>query len=167
MSGYHLTVLDEGHAREILTWRYPAPYDFYNPPLRMPLDDYVREFTNPAYCFHAVLSPEQTFVGFCSYGIDGQVPGGDYEQEALDIGLGMKPELTGNGLGKAFFEAILNFSILRFEPDLVRLTVADFNQRAVRLYRGFGFESRESFVDAGSNIPYTVLIKEISMDHAS
>ncbi len=164
MNRYTLVLLTEQHAREILTWRYPAPYDFYNPPDSQPPDDYIREFINPVYQFHAVLDSNQALIGFSSFGIDGQVPGGCYDTEALDIGLGMKPVLTGNGLGRAFFASILDYSIKSYQPECVRLTVANFNHRAFRLYKNFGFMLQSEFQDPTSNVSYTVLTKPVVVE---
>ncbi len=161
MKNIHLELLQEVHAREILKWRYSPPYDFYNPPEMRATADYVREFINPEYQFHAILDDDSRFIGFCSYGIDGQVPGGNYELEALDIGLGMKPELTGCGLGDLFLAAILNHAIKKFDPTIFRMTVANFNKRALRLYENFGFSKRGGFEYAILNIPYTILIKQL------
>jgi RimJ/RimL family protein N-acetyltransferase len=161
MKNIHLELLQEVHAREILSWRYPPPYDFYNPPEIRATADYVSEFINPEYQFHAILDDDSRFIGFCSFGIDGQVSGGDYELEALDIGLGMKPELTGCGLGDLFLAAILNHAIKKFDPTIFRMTVANFNKRALRLYENFGFSKRGGFEDNILNIPYTILIKQL------
>jgi ribosomal-protein-alanine N-acetyltransferase len=161
MNNIHLELLQEAHAREILSWRYPPPYDFYNPPEMRATADYVREFINPEYQFHAILDEDSRFIGFCSYGIDGQVPGGDYELEALDIGLGMKPALTGCGLGDLFLAAILNHAIKKFDPTIFRMTVANFNKRALRLYENFGFSKRGGFEDNMLNTSYTILIKQL------
>jgi len=161
MTRYHLTPLKEEHARDILGWRYPAPYDFYNPPDERPAEDYVREFIKPEYQFHAVLDGQNKFSGFCSYGVDGQVTGGNYSREALDIGLGMKPELTGNGQGYHFFRSILHYALENFEVDHYRLTVANFNERALRLYKNFGFVHHEEFTDCVLNVRYTILMKQL------
>jgi [ribosomal protein S18]-alanine N-acetyltransferase len=159
MNPYHLTLLEEEHALDILSWRYPAPYNFYDPPHDRSAEDYVREFVKPEYQFHAVLNIHDEFSGFCSYGMDGQVVGGNYQEEALDIGLGMKPELTGNGQGYHFFRSILHYAEENFEFGRLRLTVADFNQRAIRLYTNFGFIRHDEFTDSTQNIPYTILMK--------
>lgn len=160
MKNLHLILLEEDHAREILTWRYPPPYDFYNPPQERVEEDYIREFIKPEYQFHAILDDNDGFIGFCSFGLDGQVPGGDYKQEALDIGLGMKPELTGCGLGDQFFAAILQYANSKFHPWQVRITVANFNKRALRLYEKFGFTKSDDFEDHTLKVPYTILIKQ-------
>ena len=37
--------------------------------------------------FFATLNLQGELEGYCSFGSDGQVPGGDYSAEALDIGI--------------------------------------------------------------------------------
>jgi ribosomal-protein-alanine N-acetyltransferase len=158
---YRVTPLEEHHAWDILSWKYPTPYDFYNPPVDDQGEHYVRQFLRPELQFHAVIDRLENMVGFCSYGLDGQVPGGDYQLDALDIGLGMKPEFTGQGLGSAFFDAILTYAVRTVNPDKVRLTVAKFNRRAEKLYENFGFELEDEFLDM-SKVPYRILIRHAS-----
>ncbi len=160
MGNLHLILLEKDHAREILTWRYPPPYNFYNPPEVQVAEDYVLEFINPAYQFHAILDDNSRFIGFCSFGIDGQVPGGDYSLEALDIGLGMTPELTGYGLGDQFLNAILSHAVIHYNPAVIRMTVANFNKRALHLYEKSGFTRQQEFEDDMLKITYTILVKQ-------
>lgn len=141
-------------------WRYPAPYDFYDPPEATDIDYYVRQFLDPDLMFHAVLDDHDRFVGFCSYGRDGQVKGGDYTLDALDIGVGMRPDLTGQGIGAAFFEAILHFADEHVKAGRKRVTVAKFNERALRLYRRFGFHEHDEFEEPRSGVSYKILVSE-------
>jgi RimJ/RimL family protein N-acetyltransferase len=98
-------------------------------------------------------------IGFCSFGSDGQVPGGDYSDDALDIGVGMRPELTGQGKGADFFGAILGYALGTLNPELLRLTVAKFNLRALKLYENFGFEVKDEFSEQPSAVPYRILVR--------
>lgn len=159
-NNYSLRPLEERDAHDIILWRYEQPYDFYNPPDDNRGDHYVAQFLNPEMNFHAIVDKGDRFIGFCSFGADGQVPGGDYSEEALDIGLGMKPELTGQGRGFEFFEAIIKHATYTMMACRIRLTVADFNQRAMRLYEKFGFTETGQFIDALFDVPYTVLVRD-------
>lgn len=57
----------------------------------------------------------------------------------LDYGLGLRPDLTGRGLGIEFFLAGLEFAREQYEPRRVFLHVAEFNERAIRVYERAGF----------------------------
>ncbi|XOV88490.1 MAG: GNAT family N-acetyltransferase [Pseudomonadota bacterium] len=151
--------LTEAQARDILTWRYPPPYDFYDPPGDDQGERYVRAFLDPVLAFHGVMDEAGEFLGFCSFGLDGQVPGGDYTLPALDIGLGMKPQFTGQGIGPYFFAAILAFASGIPGTATYRLSVARFNKRALRLYGQFGFLNAGEFVDTRFGIPYCILVR--------
>jgi [ribosomal protein S18]-alanine N-acetyltransferase len=156
---YSLKPLEERHAWDILSWEYPFPYDFYNTSLDNHQEHYVRQFVDPELKFHAVLDSYGTMIGFCSFGADGQVPGGNYSDEGLDIGLGMRPELTGQGNGAAFFGAILDYALSTLRPKFLRLTVAKFNLRALKLYQNFGFEVQAEFSAQVSGVPYRILVR--------
>lgn len=156
---YRITPLEEHQARDILSWEYPSPYDFYNPSVDAHYEHYVKQFLDPALNFHAVIDDSGTMIGFCSFGSDGQVIGGDYGDDALDIGVGMRPESTGKGKGAAFFGAILGFSLESLSPEFFRLTVAKFNRRALKLYGNFDFRIESEFFEHSTDVPYLILVR--------
>lgn len=51
----------------------------------------------------------------------------------------MKPEYCGKGQGKEFLQIILRFIEENLSAKILTLSVADFNQRAQRLYLNCGF----------------------------
>ena len=53
------------------------------------------------------------------------------------MGLGIKPELCGHGLGKTFLTFILNSQELK--NKLIELEVRTFNKRAIKSYQNVGF----------------------------
>ncbi len=61
-------------------------------------------------------------------------PGGD----ALKIGLGLAPHLTGQGLGEPFVNACLAFA-RRLGSQRFLIHVAAFNRRAITVYERCGF----------------------------
>ena len=72
------------------------------------------------------------------------------EGDALDVGLGMRPDLTGQGLGLDFVRAGLRFARDTYVPPAFRLTVATFNRRAIKVYERAGFEPVRAFGDRGT-----------------
>lgn len=133
-------------AEEISRWRYPEPFSIYNGnPASIP------GLLDPRYNYHAVTGPGGVLVGYFCFGADATVPAGRglglYGGDALDVGLGMRPDLTGRGLGQSFVRAGLGFAREAFSPPAFRLTVAAFNRRAIKVYEAVGFEWVRSFAD--------------------
>ena len=118
---------EETH-EELAAWRYPPPYDFY--------DGDVDPILNPERYF-GVWDEEGELVGF--YYFEPKPPD-------LDYGLGLRPDLTGQGLGLEFFLAGLAFGRERYRPTRVFLHVAAFNERARRVYERAGFRVVSSHV---------------------
>jgi [ribosomal protein S18]-alanine N-acetyltransferase len=113
-SRYLFRPMNEEDAREIAAWRYEAPYDFYD----MTNDpEGLEKLLGPPERrrgYYAVLSGGE-LVGFFCYSLGGQLPGFDYPGDGcIDIGLGLRPDLTGKGLGLKFIRAGLQFGRRRF-----------------------------------------------------
>jgi len=122
--------LTEEHAQAIAGWRYEFPYEWYDTasdPGRIEL------FANPARRdgLRAVVDDDGELIGFFNF-----VPEGD----EVRVGLGIRPDLTGRGLGAQFIEAGLDYAREEWSPKKFRLWVAWWNERALRAYRRAGFE---------------------------
>lgn len=136
---YTFQEMTEENARIIVQWRYESPYDYYNPDPRR-VEENTQRLLIPHNPYYAVQDRILGLVGFCCFGPEGQVSGGKYDDNVLDIGLGLHPDLTGSGKGNDFIKAILCFAAQTFCPSAFRVTVAEFNGRAIRLYENEGFE---------------------------
>lgn len=149
----HIAPLTREHAEDISTWRYAAPYDTYD---MVGVDP--GELLRPEMGCHAVLAGER-LIGFRSFGPDGQVPGWDYDDSALDTGGGLRPELTGQGHGRTVIAAGLDYGRSRFAPPAFRVTVASFNARALRTVESLGFERVGTFKAARDARDFVVLVR--------
>ena len=140
---FNFRPLTEDDARVILAWRYEEPYSLYDLERGS-----LQGLLDPENGYHAVTGSQGEAVGFCCFGPDARVPGGSYDadHDALDIGLGMRPDLTAKGMGAAFVTAVLEFGQRTFAPSTFRLTVATFNRRAIRVYEKAGFQPGHVFV---------------------
>jgi [ribosomal protein S18]-alanine N-acetyltransferase len=148
------TEMNESLAKEALQWKYEPPYDFYSNELT---EESLNELLNGAYV--AVLNEKLQIVGYYCTGVSAQVPKGNEfgaytETTKIDIGLGLKPNLTGQGNGRSFFQFLLQ----EIGSENLRLTVASFNKRAIKLYENFGFKHQQTFVSNGIN--FQVMVKE-------
>jgi [ribosomal protein S18]-alanine N-acetyltransferase len=149
-----VAALTREHAEDICTWRYPAPYDCYDMTGADP-DGLLL----PGLGLHALLDGER-LVGFRSFGVDGRVPGWDYDESALDTGGGLRPELVGRGVGRAAISAGLAFGRARFAPPAFRVTVAAFNARALRTVEALGFERVGRFDATTDGRGFEVLVRQ-------
>jgi RimJ/RimL family protein N-acetyltransferase len=109
-------------------WRYPPPYDFY--------DGDADPVLNPERFYEATDALGE-LIGFYYF---------ETNPPDLDYGLGLRPDLTGRGLGLEFFEVGLAFARERYRPQRVYLHVAEFNERAQRVYERAGFSVISSHV---------------------
>ena len=148
--------LEKRHALAILGWQYPPPYDIYN----FRKDNHQADLSyllDPENTFFAILNQNQTLVGYCSFGADGQVAGGDYSAQALDIGMGIRPDLVGQGQGKRYALAVVRHGVQHYQTNWLRVTIAAFNLRAQRLWQSLGFEPVERFYKTNSREKFIVL----------
>jgi len=82
------------YANDIAEWVYDPPYEIYSMASTDP--EFRLQQTNG----FVALVDGGVLIGYRSFGIDGQVPGFDYDDRALDTGGGLRPSLTGRGLGR-------------------------------------------------------------------
>jgi ribosomal-protein-alanine N-acetyltransferase len=156
-------LLSEEQARTLAGWRYPPPYDFHN------LDAYLAdpwELLDRRSPYYAAVDPLGELVGFFCFRHTAQVPAGFVagaydDHTSLDIGLGLRPDLTGRGLGLGFVEAGLRFAREVFSPPSFRLSVATFNRRAIAIYERAGFTPIRTFISRanGSEHEFIVMVR--------
>jgi ribosomal-protein-alanine N-acetyltransferase len=113
---------------------------------------------DPEAGFHALLDGDR-LVGFRSFGADGRVPGWEYDDSALDTGGGLRPELVGRGLGRQAITRGLAYGRELFAPTAFRMTVASFNERALRTVESLGFERVGRFDATRGGRSFEVLVR--------
>jgi ribosomal-protein-alanine N-acetyltransferase len=161
-SDYVFRPMNDEEARAVVAWRYEAPYDFYDMANDPEGQEYLLGPPERRSGYYAVLSGGE-LVGFFCFGPGGQLPDFDYPDDgSVDIGLGLRPDLTGRGLGLEFLLAGLEFGRRRFAPAGFRLFVATFNERAIRIYERAGFRRVEVHIHHtnGSDYPFLLMTRE-------
>ncbi len=106
------------------------------------------------------LQTSGQILGHVSYGPDGQIPaagGCAYPEDALDVGLGLRPDLCGRGLGAAYVAMCLRFGQERYGARRFRLTVAGFNQRAIKVYQRAGFSIARQVTHSIFHNPFFIM----------
>ncbi|MDN3954541.1 GNAT family N-acetyltransferase [Sporolactobacillus laevolacticus] len=135
---YKFEVMTQEQAEDIAyNWHYDHDYSFYD----MEADEEdLEEFLDPQKrnnSFYVVKS-FNTIIGFFCFD--------KLSDHTIEIGLGMKPELTGKGHGYEFLKAGIDFAKSNYKPNTITLSVAAFNQRAIKVYQKIGFKEEYSFM---------------------
>jgi ribosomal-protein-alanine N-acetyltransferase len=136
---FQVVPLTEAHCRDICTWSYPVPYNTYNwQPWEMMLtqqyefaDERLREEQ-----YRAVVDKDGLLWGFAQlFPIVG----------VTRIGLGMRPELCGQGHGVAFVQSIAAEAKRKEPANEIDLEVLAWNIRAYRVYQQAGFVQTDTY----------------------
>ena len=124
-----------GYARFISTWTYDGIYSLYN---------HSKDFANE--CMdgnHFVFTGKDgELLGYFCFGTEARIPTTEsnvYDDDFLDMGLHIKPDLCGKKLGILFINACLEFAQEKYGTSRFRATVASFNERAKMLCTKAGF----------------------------
>src|SRR3712207_5233433 len=134
---YRFKPMDDADAREISGWRYEPPYDFYDGDADPEDLAELRDQERRGDAYFSVLGEGDRIAGFFQFERDGGT---------VDVGLGLRPDLTGRGLGPEFLHSGLRFARERFSPERFTLSVATFNARAIAVYERAGFRRGAVFM---------------------
>lgn len=141
--------MTQKHAEDIaFNWHYNGEFSFYD--MESDKEDLI-EFLDPDKRgnSHFVVMNDTEVIGFFSFN--------KVTQSTIDLGLGMRPDLTGNGHGLRFLIAGIDFAKAKYNPKKITLSVATFNQRAIKVYRKLGFEEVETFMQDTNGSRYEFL----------
>lgn len=125
--------LTQADMLEISGWRYAAPYNVY--------DESAAGLD--ASLYRALVDKAGTLAGVFCWGPEGRVgPAAELyasDPAPLDFGMGLRPELTGKGLGQLAAHQALQWLRDAFAPPSFRLAVLHWNLRAQKVYARLGF----------------------------
>jgi ribosomal-protein-alanine N-acetyltransferase len=130
-SAFLLRQLTQHDAEAIAGWHYPEPYSFYD--WTADADD-LAELLDPGRRGDAYMAVEDEageLIGYFSFK--------PAEPGTIVIGLALRPDRTGRGLGEAFLQAGLDHARMHHRPEEFALAVATFNERAITVYERAGF----------------------------
>lgn len=129
------------HAAELCAWRYDAPYDVYNWPAWEDMKKDGIEFGDPVLRdnqYAAVLGPGGPLIGFAQF-----FPLGP---SVMRLGLGLRPDLCGQGLGRLLVRTVAEEALRRSPGAEVDLEVLAWNERAIRTYEKAGFRMEDTYM---------------------
>lgn len=157
MIAYQFRPMERAVALQIAQWRYAPPYDIYN---ASEVEEAADEYLTPEYHYYSLWQNDD-LVAFRCFGPDARVHGGDYSADALDLGGGMRPDLTGKGLGASVMQASFEFAKKKFNPSAFRCTVAGFNLRAQKVCLKVGYQEIQRFTHPNNAKEFVVFLRSI------
>ncbi|WP_404454728.1 GNAT family N-acetyltransferase [Oceanobacillus kapialis] len=149
---FNFQVMTQEEAEHIAyKWHYDGEYAFYD--MEADQED-LEEFIDCKTRGDSIFSVKngEELVAFFAVEKD--------DDTTINISLGLRPDLTGQGIGNAFLEAGLRFVQTKHHPEKITLSVATFNQRAIKAYRNVGFKDRETFMQETNGSTYEFLRME-------
>lgn len=156
---YNFTPMNKEYANEIaLKWKYKGIYSFYDMTEdKEDLEEFLdlKQWENK----FAVLDADKKLVGFYSF---------SFENGVMWIGFGLRPELTGKGLGVSYVLSGIKFGIERYnyKENYIMLAVAKFNERAIKAYDKVGFSITEEYIQEtnGGKYPFVKMRKNLDKE---
>jgi ribosomal-protein-alanine N-acetyltransferase len=135
LAGLTFVPMDQADAEEVAAWRYPGIYAFYDF-VADPEDhaELLDQFQRDGAYFSARLT-DIGLIGFAELK--------PHDDGNAEIGLGLRPECVGRGLGAEFVERICIWATERQNARRLSLLVATFNERAITVYERAGFTRAE------------------------
>jgi len=130
---YIFAPMNQEYANDIVSnWHYDDVYSFYD--MAADEDDLkiFMDTKNWHNIIRAVLNENDELAGWASFYT---------ENDEFWLSLGLRPDLTGQGLGAEFVSECVRYatSHYRLIKDTIKLAVALFNQRAIKVYQRAGF----------------------------
>lgn len=142
------------YAKEIQSWVYDGEYAVYNMPS---YDEMIAKN-------YALVNPQKA-NNFLCYKINNELVAfvklNLKENNVVYLGIGLKPNLTGKGLGKKVLMAGIEQTLLRYPNSKLMLEVRSWNKRAVNCYKAVGFKEVETktITDHFGNIAEFVIME--------
>lgn len=134
-----MTDFTETHAKEICGWKYDGEYSIYNYP---EWDKVCTEKWGIAIEekrkneFKAVIDDGNRLCGYIRL---------VNKNEHVLVGVGLKPSLCGQGLGKELMEMVKQQCKKAWPGRKIALEVRSFNKRAIKCYERAGFVQVDSY----------------------
>jgi RimJ/RimL family protein N-acetyltransferase len=142
---FYIKELTEQHCKEICSWCYPVPYDIYNWSPWGILVAQDQQFADPGIReaqFAAIVQVKDEkkhdteLIGYVQY-----FP----LHEVTRLGVGLKPDLCGKGLGIYFMDTIIKEALRRNPNHEIDLEVHTWNERAQKVYSKAGFMKTDEY----------------------
>lgn len=136
---FKISDLTESSAEQICSWKYEGIYSIYNYPSWKIVVKQKWGISIKAKREKEFVSVVDNFHVLCAYirFIE--------DKDHITVGLGLRPDLCGRGLGDEFMKLVIAESLRRYGKKKIILEVREFNKRAIRCYEKAGFKIIDAY----------------------
>ena len=120
---YDFRKVTNNDVQDILTWKYEGIYSLYDNDRMQGKINWIKSLPEDNNAF-SVYNDKNEFVGHCEI----------YIKDKVNFAVQMRPNLTGNGMGREFVQSFLDFAKEKYNLESIELFVAKFNKRAIKVY---------------------------------
>lgn len=129
-----ISELTEEYAKQLCTWRYNGVYsiyDFATWDIAIQQGWSITDKKARDADFRSAINEHEEFIGFFRMTKD--------TNGSIEIGLGLKPQYCGQGIGKDFVNLITQYIRAQYPNSKLFMEVRTFNTRAVKCYKECGY----------------------------
>lgn len=138
----------EVEARAVAGWSYEPPFDLYDQDSDHPEVFLARGPAGEGY--YPAIDRYGELVAFAVFGAEARVLGQQQVAGTLDVGLGVRPDMTSRGVGTELLGSVVaRVGAGGGVVSRLRCAVAVFNTRSLALCRRAGFEPVRDFTGPG------------------
>ncbi|WP_051236191.1 GNAT family N-acetyltransferase [Paenibacillus pinihumi] len=131
--------LTKAHAQEICSWRYPPPYDVFERASWAHQEAAEMDLGDPVVRdgqYLAIVDQHHILCGFAQlFPLSG----------VLRLGIGLRPDLCGLGLGASLIHRLALEARRRAPGQEIDLEVPAWNVRAIKAYEKAGFHITDTY----------------------
>lgn len=157
---YKFVSMNKKHAREMINnWKYEGEYSVYD---YCNEEESLLEEESWGFGKFAALDENNNLIGELTIEFFEEVDESSEDDGYVDIktvkdnpnkiyemwiGFGLRPDLTGQGLGSEYVSECVDFAVNHhnYKGDYVRLGVAEFNKRAIKSYKKADFKQFNTY----------------------
>lgn len=145
---YIVENMNEEFAKQICSWKYEGEYEIYNTVSFEEMKSKKISLLNPERINNYICFIDEENKEVVAY-----INIMKKENENIFLGIGLKPNLCGKGMGKEFLQVGIKKALERYPKHKIVLQVRSWNKRAINCYLNAGFRitKKEEMLDYTGN----------------
>ncbi|GAB4324464.1 MAG: hypothetical protein Kow00117_12580 [Phototrophicales bacterium] len=159
---YKLKPMNRTMAERIIRWRYASSQQGFGHHF-VTVDAQIDFFINPINQYYVLKTETDDVVAICRIKADQPMHNEltnplDVSDNILDIEINVRPDLITKGQGHRYIHLLLQLMRQQFHARHFRVTIAESNMQALRLYQQAGFQPVDTYQRADDGQRFIILM---------